>query len=499
MSRVLIVDDERSMREMLSIALADEGYEIRTAEDGDRALELLRAEPFEVLVSDIRMPGTDGIELLRQVRSFSPQTDVILITAHASMDSAIEALRLGAYDYVTKPFDVAELKIAVRHALERQALERENVLLRGELTEQHGFDNLVGVSAGMRRVFELIRRVKDSSSTVLIVGESGTGKELVARAIHYNGARAAAPFVAVNCAALPAQLLESELFGHVRGAFTGADRHKQGLFEAAQGGTILLDEIGDMPLELQPKLLRVLEDRKLRRVGATTDSEIDVRVLAATNQDLRAALAQGRFREDLYYRLNVIQIDLPPLRERREDVPLLARHFLEKLSGESDQPPRTLSPEAERLLMAYEWPGNVRELFNAMRHAVTMATGALVDVDSLPASVRAAAAPAAAQVQAGGGAVATAVGGGAGLPDGAGGGAAAGGGEVRPDGAAVTALLGPGFDLERHLEGVRRQFMAAALRRSGGVQKRAAALLGMSFRSFRYYAKKLGLGGEEAE
>ncbi len=283
MDRVLIVDDESSMREMLSIALGDEGWEVRAARDGEEALAMLGKQPVDVVVSDIRMPGLDGVELLRQVRKQSPHTEVILITAHASTDTAVEAVRLGAYDYVTKPFDVEELKVTLRHALEQQALQRENVMLRGELTERHGIGNLVGDSTAMHRVFDLIRRVKDSTSTVLIVGESGTGKELVARAIHYNGERGAAPFVAVNCAALPAQLLESELFGHVKGAFTGADRHKEGLFEAADGGTILLDEISDMPLEMQPKLLRVLEDHMVRQVGSTRDTSVDVRVLASTN------------------------------------------------------------------------------------------------------------------------------------------------------------------------------------------------------------------------
>lgn len=474
MIRVLIVDDESSMRDMLSIALSDDDYEIVTAADGLEAIAALQADPFDIVVSDIRMPGVDGLELLRRAREVAPDTSIILITAHASTDSAIEALRLGAYDYITKPFDVTELKVTVRHAVEQQALRRENVLLRSELTEQHLFDNIIGSSSAMRRVFELIQRVKDSTSTVLIVGESGTGKELVARAIHYNGDRGEAPFVAINCAALPAHLLESELFGHVKGAFTGADRHKEGLFDAARGGTILLDEIGDMPLELQPKLLRVLEDRRVRRVGATTDAPIDVRVLAATNKDLRPAFAKGQFREDLYYRLNVIQIDLPPLRERLDDVDLLVGHFLHKLAAEAGKQLAGVSPEAQRLMRAYEWPGNVRELVNAVRHAVTMEMGDRVEAASLPSSV---------SHFAQGRLREPAVGSVVSMLD-----------------TAVDATLPPsGFDLEGHLDEVKRSYMLQALERAGGVQTRAAQLLGMSFRSFRYYAKKIGIGEPGAD
>ena len=472
MHRVLIVDDESSMREMLLIALGDEGWEVHAARDGDQALAMLAKQAVDVLVSDIRMPGVDGLELLGRVREQSPRTEVILITAHASTDSAIEAVRLGAYDYVTKPFDVEELKVTVRHALEQQALQRENVLLRGELGRRHGFGNLIGDSGAMHRVFDLIRRVKDSTSTVLIIGESGTGKELVARAIHYNGDRSDAPFVAVNCAALPAQLLESELFGHVKGAFTGADRHKEGLFEAADGGTILLDEIGDMPIEMQPKLLRVLEDRLVRQVGSTRDTPVDVRVLAATNQDLRAAFGDGRFREDLYYRLNVIQIDLPPLRERPEDILLLADHFFERLASEIGREVDGISPEARLALCGYTWPGNVRELVNAIRHAITMEPTTTVQLSSLPRTVT---------------------------------------GAVQSDGAVAVSepALGSrasaggipegGIDLEAHLDQIKRDYMRAALSQSGGVQTRAAKVLGMSFRSFRYYAKKFLLGESSAE
>jgi two-component system response regulator PilR (NtrC family) len=489
-SRILIVDDEQSLRELLSLALGDEGWDVFTAADGDAAAVALQTEPVDVVVSDIRMPGMDGLELLQHVTASAPETAVILMTAHASTDTAIEALRLGAYDYVTKPFDMEELKISVRRALDERALRRDNDLLRQELADRNSFGNLVGRSEAMQRVFDLIRRVTDSTSTVLIIGESGTGKELVARAIHYNGPRGPSPFVAVNCAALPAHLLESELFGHVKGSFTGADRHKEGLFEAAAGGTILLDEIGDMPIEMQPKLLRVLEDRKVRRVGSTSDVDIDVRVLASTNKNLRDAVDAGQFREDLFYRLNVIQVDLPPLRDRLEDVPLLAEHFLAELRAESAVEVEGFEGPALAALEGHPWPGNVRELANAVQHAVTMETGAAIGAASLPPTVLASTARATAPApHTGHAATAPSV------QTGPAGFAVASGTGRRSDHADHGQLPADGLDLEEHLDDVKRDYMAAALARSGGVQTRAAELLGMSFRSFRYYAKKFGMGG----
>ncbi len=482
MSRILIVDDEQSLRDLLSLALGDEGWDVATASDGDAAAVALQTEPVDVVVSDIRMPGMDGLELLRHVTASAPDTAVILMTAHASTDAAIEALRLGAYDYVTKPFDMDELKISVRRALDERALRRDNVLLRQELADRNSFGNLVGRSEAMQRVFDLIRRVTDSTSTVLVIGESGTGKELVARVMHYNGARGAAPFVAVNCAALPAHLLESELFGHVKGSFTGADRHKEGLFEAAAGGTILLDEIGDMPLDMQPKLLRVLEDRKVRRVGSTSDVDIDVRVLASTNKNLRTAVDDGKFREDLFYRLNVIQVDLPPLRERLDDVPLLAEHFLVELRAETDSPNKVFDAAAVAALEQYVWPGNVRELANAVRHAVTMEQGDVIGCASLPPSVGG---PELQHVPARAAAVGDSVG------------TSQPGAPLDAAAPAGATLPEQGMDVEEHLDAVKRQYMEAALARSGGVQTRAADLLGMSFRSFRYYVKKFGIGGED--
>jgi len=480
MSRVLVVDDEQSMRQMVAIALRQEGYDVVMAEDGKVASRELEASKIDVVVSDIKMPEFDGIELLRFAREHSPETEVILMTAFTSTDSAIEALRLGAYDYISKPFEIDELLVTVKHALERQALRSENLYLRRELSDRHRVGELVGRSPSMKRVFDLIERLASTDITVLITGESGTGKELVARAIHDQGERAEAPFVTINCAAVPAQLLESELFGHTKGSFTGADRDKEGLFVAAEGGTLLLDEIGEMPMEMQPKLLRVLEDRKVRPVGATKETPIDVRVLAATNRDLQREAAEKRFREDLFYRLNVIQIDLPPLRERAEDIPLLAEHFLERIAGaDGERAIGGFSREAKQALEDYGWPGNVRELENAVRRAATLETETTIQPGNLPESVhrgggddagdlrgRMAAELVAAASQAG----------------------AAGDGTVIPD---------DGLDLEDHLEQIRRTYMLRALEEAGGVQKKAAKKLGMSFRSFRYYLGKLGLRDDE--
>jgi two-component system response regulator PilR (NtrC family) len=459
MSRVLVVDDEQSMRNMLAIALQQEGYEVVTAEDGEAARREIEARSVDLIVSDIRMPGMDGIEVLRFAREHLPETEVILVTAHASTDSAVEALRLGAYDYVTKPFDIDELKLTVQRALEVKELRKENVDLKLQLAERHRLDDLVGQSEAMARVFALIERLTDSDITVLITGDSGTGKELVARAIHNGGPRKEKPFVTINCAALPAQLLESELFGHKRGSFTGADRDKDGLFVAAEGGTLLLDEIGEMPIEMQPKILRVLEDSRVRPVGATSETEVNVRVLAATNRDLQSAVDDGRFREDLFYRLNVIEIDLPPLRERPEDIFLLAEYFLGLFRAEAGTRITSFSDEAKQLLESYDWPGNVRELENAVRRAVTLEQGTSIHPESLPKTVRAGAR-----------------------------GAKAAGDPQQPG-----ELPDAGFDLERHLDEIKRSYMTRALEQAGGVQKKAAKLLGMSFRSFRYYLDRLDL------
>ena len=370
--RILVVDDERSMRELLAIVLRRDGYEVMLAENGRTALNELEREPVDLLISDIKMPDMSGVEVLRAAKRIDQDILGIMITAFASTDSAVEALRMGAYDYLSKPFDVDELKIVVRNALERRQLRQENLLLKRALQSSHQFSNIVGRSDVMQAVFKLIETVAPTNSTILVTGESGTGKELVARAIHFNSLRRDRPFVAVNCGALPEQLLESELFGHMRGAFTGAAANKKGLVEVAELGTIFLDEIAEMSPMMQVKLLRVLQERKFRRVGGTDELDANIRVITATNQDLPTLVAEGKFREDLYYRINVIQIELPPLRDRVEDIPLLAAHFLEKFREQMGKDVSAISQEAAACLERYEWPGNIRELENVVERAVAL-------------------------------------------------------------------------------------------------------------------------------
>ena len=454
MDRILIVDDERGMRDLLSIMLRNDGYRVDQAESSARARELLSRGSYDLVISDIAMPDGSGVDLLRIAKETQPDTIVILITAYASTESAIEALKLGAYDYIIKPFDVEEMRIVLKNALERRQLERENTLLKRELKENSRFDELVGSSAAMKDVREMIDRIASTNSTVLISGDSGTGKELAARAIHRRSPRRAKQFVSINCGALPDELLESELFGHVKGSFTGAVATKKGLFEVADGGTIFLDEIGDTSPAMQIKLLRVLQEREIRRVGGTEQLEVDVRVIAATNQDLEAMVREKRFREDLYYRINVIALQMPPLRGKREDIPVLANHFLTKYSKTMGKKIREITPEAMQKLLEYDWPGNVRELENVIERAVALEGTDRIHPGSFSLEV----------------------------PN-------------RPDtGTALPlALTQDGIDLETQLERLRERFMTEALSRTQGIQTRAAELLGMSFRSFRYFAKKYNL------
>ncbi|HAR43045.1 MAG TPA: Fis family transcriptional regulator, partial [Bdellovibrionales bacterium] len=333
MNKILVVDDEKSMRDFLSIMLRKTGYDVSIAENGEEALARMQSEIFDLVISDVKMPDIDGIAVLKQVKDISPETIVIMITAFATTETAIEAMKLGAYDYITKPFKVDEIKLIIQKALERHHLKKENILLRREMESRAGFDNFIGKSEAMKKIFSLIRQVADTKSTVLISGESGTGKELVARAIHFSSSRKERPFVTINCGALPETLLESELFGSMKGAFTGAVANRQGLFESANGGTIFLDEISATTPALQIKLLRVLQEREFKRVGGTADIKVDVRVISASNRDLLAEVSRGAFREDLYYRLNVIPIQIPPLRERRDDIPLLTDFFLLKYAS----------------------------------------------------------------------------------------------------------------------------------------------------------------------
>jgi len=469
-ARLLIVDDEQSMRDMLRIVLKRDGYDVQMAENGKRAIELLRRESFDLLVSDIQMPDATGVDVLRVAKDVNRDIVVFMMTAFASTDTAVEAMRLGAVDYLTKPFNVDELRLKVRQQLEARRLKEENVLLKRALHAQHGMSNVIGRSPAMLALFQMVGTVAKTGSTVLVTGESGTGKEMVARAIHENSLRREHPFVALNCGAVPETLLESELFGHMKGAFTGAETMKKGLIEVAERGTIFLDEIGEMNATMQVKLLRVLQDRRFRRLGGTEEVQADIRVIAATNQDLQKLVADGRFREDLFYRINVIPMHLPPLRERRDDIPLLAEHFLAKYAERMEKPVRSISLSASDLLRCYAWPGNVRELENVIERAVALEQSPSVLPDSLPLHIR----EGIGQLKVGS------------RPD---------PGSRIPDPGVMPTLpdLGEGFDLEARGEEFYRHYIALALERAGGVQVRAAEMLGMSFRSFRYYAKKFNI------
>jgi len=456
--RILVVDDERSMRELLQIVLRREGYQVSLAENGQAAVAALEHEPVDVLISDIKMPGMTGVEVLREAKRIDPDIVGIMVTAYASTETAVEALRLGAYDYLTKPFDVEELKAKVRNALERRTLRQENVLLKRALRSSSAFSNIIGRSKGMQDVFDLVETVAPTNSTILVTGESGTGKELIARAVHANSLRRDQAFVALNCGALPETLLESELFGHMRGAFTGAATTKKGLIEAAERGTVFLDEISEMSTMMQVKLLRVLQERKVRRVGGTEEIDADIRIIAATNRDLARSVSEGGFREDLYYRINVIPIHLPPLRERREDITPLAEHFVAKYREQMGKAVTGLTPEALQWLEAAEWPGNVRQLENVIERAVALERNPLIQVASLP-SEQGPKAP----------------------------------GRNGTAASDPTELPENGLDLPRHLEAQERELVSQALRQSGGRHDRAARLLAISPRQFRYLLDKYAL------
>ena len=455
-ARILVADDERSMRELLAIVLRREGYEVLLAENGRAAIELLEREPVDLLISDIKMPDLSGVEVLRAAKRVDQDILGIMITAFASTETAIEAMRLGACDYLSKPFDIDLLKMKVREKIDNRQLRQENVLLKRTLGLSHQFANIVGRSDAMLAVFKLVETIARTNSTILLTGESGTGKGLVAQAIHFHSLRRDKPMVSLNCGAMPETLLESELFGHMRGSFTGADTNKKGLLEVAERGTIFLDEIGEMSGVMQVKLLRVLQDRRFRRVGGLEELQADIRVIAATNQDLTRLVVEGRFREDLFYRINVIPIVLPPLRDRREDIPLIAEHFLAKYTEQMGKAVTGISHDAMQLLLRYSWPGNIRELENVVERAVALEATPTILVDSLPPAIH--------------------------------------GEGLRPGTAHDSNYLPEsGFDLEQHVKGIERGFIAQALERAGGVQVKAAELVGMSFRSFRYYVKKYNL------
>lgn len=386
--RVLVVDDDEVACQLLAEVLAEEGYQVETVQCGQEAVHRAETGSYELVITDLKMSDLDGLEVLKVYRRISPETLVIMITAFGSIESAIEAMKAGAFDYVSKPFKEDEIKIVVRRALLQKQLLKENEHYRQVLTRAYGLDQIIGSSRAMLEVYKTVAMVLGTKSTVLIQGESGTGKELIAKAIHYNGPRASRPFVVVNCATLPESLLESELFGHVKGAFTGASTANKGLFEEAEGGTIFLDEIGDMSLPLQAKLLRVIQEREIRRLGSTEAIRVDVRILAATNRSLELQLKQGLFREDLYYRLRVVTINLPPLRERWEDIPLLADFFLRKYCAELGKTVRGFSPSAMDLLRRHNWPGNVRELQHVIEQAVVLTKNTVILPEDLAETVR---------------------------------------------------------------------------------------------------------------
>ena len=450
--RILIVDDERSMQEFLEIFFRGEGYDVEVAGEVASAIAHIENDDFDIVISDIQMPGGSGSEVLRAVQQHSPETMVIMITAFASTETAITAMKDGAYDYISKPFKVDEIRIVVEKALEKKQLSTENRRLRSELRGRVCERSIIGSSAAIQAVFDMISKVANTKANVLITGESGTGKEMVARSIHWSGERHEQPFVAVNCAAIPENLLESELFGHVKGAFTGAVQNKAGLFEVADGGTLFLDEVGELTLALQVKLLRVIQERVIRRVGGTTDRAVNLRLVAATNVRLDEEVAARRFREDLYYRLNVIEIPLPPLRDRRDDIPLLVQHFIEKYVKELEKPIESVSDAVMERLHSYAFPGNVRELENVIERAVALSLSPIVDLDSLPPAL------------------------------------------ISPETRSDERRIPPeGVDLDALMDEHESGLLLEALQNANGVKKRAAKLLGISFRSYRYRLEKLGL------
>ena len=456
--RILVVDDEESLREYLSIMLHREGYQVDAAADGAQAVTRLKEFAYDLVISDIKMPRLTGFELLKHIKERTPETVVIMITAFSTTEEAVEAMKQGAYDYIIKPFKNEEIRLIIKNALERRSLRQENQELKKELEKRYSFGSLIGKSKPMQEVYDLIQKVAGSKVNVLITGESGTGKELVAKAIHYNSERKDKPFLPINCGAIPENLLESELFGHEKGSFTGAVHQKAGLFEVANGGTVFLDEIGELPPMMQVKLLRVLQEREFRRVGGTRDIHVDVRLVAATNKDLEEEVSQGGFREDLFYRLNVIRLALPPLRDRREDIPLLVEHLFRKQSGKEKV---TVTEGAMRRFLDYNWPGNIREMENVIERCIVLGKSDSIDEAALPLSM-----------------------------------------QIRPAACArhqMDVLPETGLDLDEYLGNIEKDILLKALERTGGVRKKAAELLGITFRSIRYRLSKFGIDpdGEE--
>jgi len=455
--KILVADDEKSMRELLDIMLKKEGYKITLASNGEEVMKLIEKDIFDLALVDIRMPRQDGISVLKRIKTVSPETIVIMMTAYASADTAIKAMKEGAYDYITKPFKIDEIKIIIQNALEKKHLENENLLLKKVVRDRYHFENIIGQGSKMIELYDLMEKVAPTKTNILITGESGTGKELVAKAIHYNSPRKDKPFVTLNCGAIPESLIESELFGHMKGAFTDAITTKKGLFEVADEGTLFLDEISELPLMMQVKLLRVLQDREFKRVGGTEDIRVDVRIISATNKDLEEAVRAKQFREDLFYRLNVIQIKLPTLRERKEDIPSLAGHFLNRYAEELGKQISQISPDALRILIQYDYPGNVRELQNIIERAVALENSQELTPSNLSSYLEEQSL------------------------------------NLNKRKGFDLEIPNEGIDLEKIVEDIERTLLVKALDRTKGIKKKAAELLHINFRSMRYRLEKYGL------
>jgi len=450
--KILIVDDEKSILDLLTVVFKKEGYKVETSPSAPKALDLIDKDDFSLIISDIKLPQQSGMDILRHVKEKKPFIPVIMITAYGTIKQAVEALKEGAMDYVVKPFDVDELRIIVAQGLERGKLEQENILLKKQLREKYSFENIVGKSKKMKEVYGLIEKIAATDSTVLIKGESGTGKELAARAIYVLSHRREKPFVSINCGAVPESLLESELFGHRRGAFTGAVAEKKGLFEVAESGVLFLDEVGEMSTMTQVKLLRALQDKKLRRVGGTEEIPVDVRIIAATNQNLMKKIEEGKFREDLFYRLNVLALEMPPLRKRKEDLALLVSHFIKKYCQEMGRKTKRIAPEVMNIFESYPWPGNVRELENVIERIVAIEERGIITQESLPEELLAP--------------------------------------HKKPD---TSYLFEPGFKLNVHLDDIAKNYIEQARQAAGGKLRETASILGISYRTLRYLIDKYGL------
>jgi len=464
-ARILVVDDETSIREFLQIMLKRERMDVDLAENGRVAWDKLQTEQYDLIISDIQMPEMSGIELLGKVKERDPGAAVLMITAFGSTETAVEAMKLGAFDYLTKPFKIDDVKIRIEKALENKTLVHDNIRLRKEVGEKYQFSNIIGQAPSMLRIFELIRRVGPTPSNILVTGESGTGKELVAKALHYNSPLAPGPFISVNCGAIPENLIESELFGHVKGSFTGAIADKKGYFEMADGGTLFLDEIGELPMHLQSSLLRALSDGTFYPVGGTEPMKTNVRIVAATNRDLETEISKGNFREDLYFRLNVIHIKSPSLRERKDDIPLLVGHFVEKFSKKFGKDVQSVTQETLDLLKAYNWPGNVRELENVIERMMALESGQSLMPEGLPDFIRE---------------------------------------PLKPKFESLASTLtwnASGVKLDEILANVEREYLLKALHQTSGIKRDAARILSISMRSMRYRLEKFNLdqGGDDDE